>query len=88
MVLVFNLLLDTFENANGGRVVVDTTTGTKSRLDHFGRGDQVVSKAVVKSTLKLEKVLDSVKESDVSGVEGVERLFFVVGGVATDYTVR
>lgn len=86
MVLVLNLLLDTLENADGGRVVVDTTAGTESGLDYLGRRNKVVSEAVVKTTLELEKVLDGVEETNVTGVESVKGLLLVVGGVATDWS--
>ena len=88
LVFVLDLLLDALKDANGGRVVVDTTAGTERRLDHFGRRNKVVSKAVVQTALQLEQVLNRVEEADVARVEGFKRLLLVVCGVASDCKVQ
>ncbi len=72
LALVLDLLLDTLENPDGGRVVVDASASTKGALDHLGRRDEVVGEAVVETTLQFEQVLDASKEADVARVEGVE----------------
>jgi hypothetical protein len=76
--LVLHLLLDTFQNPHGGRVVVNLSGCSQSGLDDLGSGHQIVCETVVESSLELEDVLDLGKEGLVSGVEGLVRFVLVV----------
>ena len=57
LLLVLNLLPDTLEDPDGGRVVVYTTGSTEGSFDDGRGGDQIMGEAVVQAALNFEKVL-------------------------------
>lgn len=69
--LVLNLLLDTLQNPDSGRVVVDLSGCSQSGLDDFSSGHQIVRETVVESSLEFKDVFDLGEEGLVSGVEGL-----------------
>lgn len=80
MLLVLDLLADTLEDADGGRVVVDTSGCAEGSLDDGWGGNEIVGEAVVESSLDLEKVFSVLEELDVAFVEGLECLLTVCAG--------
>lgn len=80
LALVLDLLPDTFEDADGGSVVVDLPGRTEGSLDDVNGRDEIVSEAVVQSTLKLEQVGNGREESLVASVERLERFGLVSVG--------
>ena len=82
LLLVLNLLLDTLENADGGRVVVHATRSAECGLDDRGRRDEVVGEAVVEPALHLKEVLGLLEESDVALRKGLKSLLVVGAAVA------
>lgn len=79
MLFVLDLLPDTLEDPNGGRVVVNATSSTERSLDDGRRRDQIVGEAVVEATLDFEQVLGLLEELYVALGEGFES-FLVRGG--------
>lgn len=80
LLLVLNLLLDTLENSDGSRVVVDPSGGTDGSLDDRGGRDEVMSEAIVETALNLEQVLGGLEKLNVTLVEGLEGLLCVSAG--------
>lgn len=80
LLLVLNLLLDTLEDPDCSRVVIDTAGSADGRLDDRGGGDEIVREAVVEAALDFEKVLGRLEEVDVTLVERLERLLSVCAG--------
>ena len=78
LLLVLDLLPDTFKDPNGGRVVVDATGSTKGSFNDGRSRDQVMGEAVVQTTLDFEQVLGLLEELNVTLGEGFESL--LVGG--------
>ena len=66
LLLVLNLILDTFEDTDRGRIVVDTASSLQCGFDDSNRGNQIVGKAVVKTALQLEQIIDTIKELDIA----------------------
>lgn len=80
LLLVLDLLPDTLEDPNGGRVVVNTTSSAEGSLYDGRRRDQIVGEAVVETTLDFEQILSLLEELDVALGEGLESLLVGGGG--------
>ena len=77
LLFVLNLLLNTLEDADSSRVVVNATGGTDSGFDDGGGRDKVVGETVVEAALDLEEILSRLEEVDVALREGLKRLLAV-----------
>lgn len=80
LLLVLNLLLDTFENPDRGCVVVDAACSPDGSLDDSRCGHEIMRKAVVEAALNLKEILSRLEEVDVTLGEGLERLLSVCAG--------
>lgn len=65
--IVVSLGLQTLKDTDGGWVVVDATGSLEGCLDDGSRGDEIVTKGVVETTLELKKIVNVVKELDETG---------------------
>lgn len=80
LLLVLDLLPDTFKHPDGGRVVVDTASGAKGGLNDGRCRDQIVGEAVVKTTLDFKQVLGLLEELNVALGKCFESLLVGGGG--------
>ena len=80
LLLILDLLPDTLKYPNGGRVVVDTTSGAERSLNDGRRRDQIVGEAVVETTLDFKQVLSPLEEMHVALGEGFKSLLVGGGG--------
>lgn len=83
LLLVFDLVLKTFEDTDSGSIVVNAAGSLESSLDNRGSRDQIVSEGVVQTTLKFEQIIDTIKKLDVTLGECFEALVFVTSRVET-----
>lgn len=74
LALVLDFVLDALKNSHGRGEVVDSPCGPQSRDNDRGRGDEIVGKAVVKVSLKLENIIDLVELLLISSSELLKRL--------------
>ena len=77
LLLRLDLLLDTLEQPDRRRIVVDPPRRSQSRFNNSGRRDEIVGEAIVQSALDLEDVERALEKGDVSFGEGFVRLLLV-----------